>query len=442
VASSTTPAESRALDLRAPLPGSVPVAEPEASEPDASLISPVLEGVHEPLPADATEEGIWERLAKPGPAFVYVTPDGDILAAFGSAARFEASGPGRFRAARQWLDGLQSAARGSTEAVPIAVGGFSFAEGSAGSPAGFGDSVFFVPAEIWCLGERPGRYAWSRTDTAGDPSPSNALLGGPSVPQWTEAEWDAGVREVLRRIDRGELQKAVLARAVVVEPPAPADAVAVFRSLARENPECFRFFVRPSGRASFVGASPERLVSCRNDRVVSDAVAGTASDGALLTSTKDRSEHDFVVRHILEALAPLTTSIGADAEPSLQRHRRLTHLRTRIAGVPKPGAHILDLVERVHPTPAVAGSPAEAAVALIRSLEPSHRGWYAGAVGWMSAAGSGDFAVGIRSALLYGPRAVLFAGAGIVPGSDPAAEWAETEVKLSVMREAIADAGR
>lgn len=436
MASSTTSPDSRAIDLRARLTGGAP--PPSGT---AALVAPVLRGIAEPL-RDGEDLGpLWERLAAPGPAFVTMTPDGETVAAFGSVARFEASGSGRFQAARRWLDAISAAAAEGDDA-PIAVGGFSFAPGSAGSPAGFGDAVFFVPAEVWWLGERPRRCTWTRDDDGAERARATAPLARPPLPEWTEEEWADGVRAVLDAIDSGSLDKAVLARAVAIERPDPIEPALVFPSLVREHPECFRFFVRPAGESAFVGASPERLVARRGPSVVSDAVAGTAADAAILTSRKDRSEHDFVVRHILDALGPLTTSLGADSEPSLQQHRRLTHLRTRIAGVARPGAHVLDLVERVHPTPAVAGSPPAAALELIRSLEPSHRGWYAGAIGWMRGDGDGDFAVGIRSALLHDRRAVLFAGAGIVAGSDPAAEWAETEVKLSVMREAIADAAR
>ncbi|MGE5178851.1 MAG: isochorismate synthase [Bacteroidota bacterium] len=448
MASSTTPSESRALDLRAPLNSLVSPAATAGAE----MVAPALCGRAEPLggsEADWLNElpsgtgrtaALRERLAGADPAFVYVTPDGETIAAFGTVARFEASGPGRFQTARRWLDGLAAAAEG--DAPPVAVGGFSFVEGSAGSPAGFGDAVFVVPAELWWSGEPARRITWRRLDGAAEGGRAARALARPKLPEWTEADWASGVRRVLDLIESGELDKAVLARAVSIERPDPIDPAGVFESLAREHPGCFRFLFRPSGEAAFVGASPERLVSCRDGVVVSDAVAGTAADGALLTSAKDRSEHDFVVRHIVEALAPLTRSIRADAEPSLQHHRRLTHLRTRVAGTAAAGAHVLDLVERVHPTPAVAGSPPAAALETIRSLEPAHRGWYAGAIGWMRGDGAGDFAVGIRSALLHGRSAVLFAGAGIVAGSDPAAEWAETEVKLTVMREAIDDAAR
>jgi isochorismate synthase len=398
-------------------------------------------------------ETILERLREGGPAFAWFTPEGDVVAGFGAVARFEGSGPGRFQAAKSWLSGLARAAvgdEGSEQPPLIAVGGFSFAEGSAGSPAGFGDAVFFVPAEIWTASPPAGLDAgsWRRVDGDNPAARAAPPFARPRLPVWGEQEWAGGVRAVLEEIGAGSLQKAVLARAVEMDSSREIDAARVFGSLVEGNPECYRFFVRPAAGAAFVGASPERLVARRDGVVVSDAVAGTAADAALLgageteESGKDRSEHAFVVRHIVEALAPLCDSVEADPAPSLQRHRHLAHLKTRISGRARARAHVLDFVERVHPTPAVAGSPRGAALQLIRALEPSHRGWYAGAVGWMGADGRGDFTVGIRSALIHGRRALLFAGAGIVAGSDPAAEWAETELKLSVAREAIADAGR
>lgn len=448
---STTRPDSRSLDLRAPRSGPDAPAE---SRTESALLHPTLAGRQKHGPT-LDLEAILDRLRGGGPAFAWFTPDGDVVAGFGAVARFEGSGPGRFQAAKSWLNGLARAAvadEGSEQPPLIAVGGFSFAEGSAGSPAGFGDAVFFVPAEIWTASRDAGFDAssWRRVDGDNSAARSAPPLARPPLPVWGEGEWADGVRAVLNEIGAGSLQKAVLARAVELESSRDIDPARVFGSLVEGNLECYRFFVRPAAGAAFVGASPERLVARRDGVVVSDAVAGTAADAAHFhmedagegESGKDRSEHAFVVRHIVEALAPLCDSVEADPAPSLQLHRHLAHLKTRISGRARSRAHVLDFVERIHPTPAVAGSPRGEALQLIRALEPSHRGWYAGAVGWMGADGRGDFTVGIRSALIHGHRALLFAGAGIVAGSDPAAEWAETELKLSVAREAIADAGR
>lgn len=437
---STTRPDSRSLDLRATRASS---DRPPESRSETALLPPELSGEWEHGAALDTRE-LLQRLRSGGPAFAWFAPDGTVLAGFGAVARFEGSGPMRFRAARDWLSGLAAAASdGGAETPPvIAVGGFSFADGSAGAPSGFGDAVFFVPAELWTP---DGRATWRRV--GGDPATwaptfASASFPRPKLPEWSEPEWNDAVRTTLQRIESGALEKAVLARAVEIEAPRAIDPASALESLLDANPACFRYFFRPSADVSFVGASPERLVARVNGDVVSEAVAGTASDGGLLDSGKDRSEQAFVVRHIVDALAPLCESVESEPEPSLQRHRHLSHLKTRISGRAHRSAHVLDFAERLHPTPAVAGSPRDRALELIAELEPSHRGWYAGAVGWMGADGSGDFAVGIRSALIHGSRALLFAGAGIVAGSDPAAEWAETEIKLSIMREAIDDAGR
>lgn len=444
MAPSTTRPDSRSLDLRAPLSGQDSAAD--ALREDSTLVAPILLGRSEPC-GRLDVPALFEKLRSGGPAFAWFSPEGEIVAGFGAVARFAGSGPGRFQAAKAWLDALARAAcADGGEAPPVvAVGGFSFAEGAAGSPAGFGDAAFFVPAEVWTTG-RPGlagvRAVWRRGDERADAAQRAVPLQRPRLPEWSKREWSAAVRDLLDRIAEGTLEKAVLARAVEIEAASAIDATRVLESLVPANSECYRFLVRPGNDAAFVGASPERLVARLDGAAISDAVAGTAAGAALLESGKDRSEHAFVVRHILEALAPLCEDVDAEPEPSLQRHRHLAHLKTRIAGRARAGAHVLDFVERVHPTPAVAGSPRDAALAAIRALEPSHRGWYAGAVGWMRGDGLGDFTVGIRSAMIHECRALLFAGAGIVAGSDPELEWAETEVKLSIMREAIADAGR
>lgn len=443
--SPATDPTTRRLDLRAPAPGATPSGDaPET----AALVAPALTGRSEALarsgdpPAADRASGI--------ALFHWVTPEGETLSASGAVARFEASGPGRFEAARRWLEALAREATvesdGAEAPALLAVGGFSFATGSAGAAASLGDAAFFVPAVLdrAAPGRPAVRTTWRRSDPEGPPTPPFHEWRHAPLPGWTEAEWGEAVRAALERIDAGSLEKVVLARSVEVRGDSPLDPWSLTARLVEANPHCYRYLVRPAGRAAFLGASPERLVSLRGGAVASDAVAGTArSDGdSLLASEKDRNEHEFVVRHIVEALGPLCSSIAAEPSPSLQRHRHLSHLRTRVTGSAPAGVHVLDLVARVHPTPAVAGVPRDRALAFLRENEPSHRGWYAGAVGWMDAAGDGDFAVGIRSALVEGTRALLFAGAGIVRGSDPAAEWAETDVKLTVMREAIADVGR
>jgi menaquinone-specific isochorismate synthase len=396
-------------------------------------------------------------------AFDWRTPEGGEISGAGAVARFEASGPDRFEAAREWLRALSDSGtlrhEGDTPAPLIAVGGFSFAPNSLGSAASLGDAVFWVPERI--ARRAPGGETetgrWRRADGTRRPEaprpPARSAFHAMGRSAWTGI-----VREALDRIASGTLQKVVLARGVEIESAVPVDPRALLHLIAEANPRAYRYLLRPAQGAAFLGASPERLVSLADGAVASDAVAGTvrleypdwsdaagASNGAavasLLASEKDRREHAPVVRHIVEALSPLCTVVTA-SEAAAQVHRRLAHLRTAIRGLAKPGTHVLDLVERLHPTPAVAGTPGDLALEFLREREPVDRGWYAGVVGWMDANGNGDFVVGIRSAFLDGSRTLLFAGAGIVAGSNPDAEWEETELKLSMMREAIANAGR
>lgn len=396
-------------------------------------------------------------------SFDWHTPEGAELSASGAVARFEASGPGRFEAARKWLQGLADAGtlryEGEGPAPLVAVGGFSFAPDSFGSAASLGDAVFWVPERIAArepgVEQRTGR--WRRADGTRRPEaprpPARTAFHSMGRDAWGDI-----VRKALDRIASGTLQKVVLARGVEIETPAPIDPRLLLRVIAEANPRAYRYLLRPAEGAAFLGASPERLVSLRQGTVLSDAVAGTvrlevpdrsdatiasndAAVASLLVSEKDRREHAPVVRHIIDTLSPLCTIVTAsDAEAQI--HRRLAHIRTTVRGLAKPGTHVLDLVERLHPTPAVAGTPRDRAIAFLQENEPVDRGWYAGVVGWMDAEGNGDFAVGIRSAFLEGTRTLLFAGAGIVAGSDPDAEWEETDLKLSMMREAIANAGR
>jgi isochorismate synthase len=162
----------------------------------------------------------------------------------------------------------------------------------------------------------------------------------------------------------------------------------------------------------------------------------------LLSDPKERSEHAFVVEALRAGLAEVSTRVIADAEPRLRKLANLQHLLTPVHGQLAPGRTILDVVDRLHPTPAVGGSPREPALELIREREDLDRGWYAGPIGWLNRAGEGEFVVGLRSALLRSSEATLFAGCGIVAESDPAAELAESNWKLRPMLAALgADRG-
>jgi menaquinone-specific isochorismate synthase len=242
---------------------------------------------------------------------------------------------------------------------------------------------------------------------------------------------------VLGAIRRDELSKVVLAREVLVEADGPLSPSLLLRRLQRRQPGCFVHYAD-----GLVGASPELLVRRVGTRVESRPMAGTARVGdeleALRTSRKDGLEHRFVVEGVSGALAPVCASLDVAAVPVTCSFASVGHLMTPMRGVlstPAPSA--LALARRLHPTAAVAGTPVAAALDLIHELESRPRGRYAGPVGWVDGRGDGEWALALRGAELDGSCAVLRAGAGIVAGSDPDAEWAETEAKFEPMLDAI-----
>jgi isochorismate synthase EntC len=158
---------------------------------------------------------------------------------------------------------------------------------------------------------------------------------------------------------------------------------------------------------------------------------------SLLASSKERAEHAFVVRALQESLAEVCLNVSPVGAPTVMKMRHIQHLLTTLVGRVPEGRTVLELVARLHPTPAVAGYPSKAALRMIREREGLDRGWYAGPVGWLDAMGDGEFAIGIRSALLRGTEATLLAGCGIVAQSDPDAEYAESSLKLQAMLSAL-----
>jgi menaquinone-specific isochorismate synthase len=262
-----------------------------------------------------------------------------------------------------------------------------------------------------------------------------------------QAAWVQAVEGVLHLIERGPLQKVVLARRTDFRFAEPPDPFLLLHRLRAANPEGFHFAFQPEDGATFLGVSPERLYRREGRRIFSEPEAGTRRRGdsgyedqamgdALLESEKDRREHRFVADEVGRKLDALCRSYRADREVSLLKLARLQHLRRGFEGTLRPGADDAAIVAALHPTPAVAGNPTAAAVAEIEAREPFSRGWYAGPLGWIGAGGA-DFTVAIRSGLLSGTRLALFTGAGIVRGSMPLAEWEELENKLAGFVRAI-----
>jgi salicylate biosynthesis isochorismate synthase/menaquinone-specific isochorismate synthase len=230
---------------------------------------------------------------------------------------------------------------------------------------------------------------------------------------------------------------------VRVDAPQPFDPAAVFGALREVFPSCFTYCVGNGDRA-FIGASPELLVRRDGARAQTVALAGTTRRSAdpsvddhlgeqLLHSTKDREEQAIVTARIEQTLRPVSLWVAAAEEPQLVKVQNVQHLATPIRAQLRDPLSTLELVERLHPTPAVGGEPRDRAIRLISELEGLDRGWYAGPVGWTDLADDGEFCVALRGGLLHDRTAHLFAGCGIVRESDPAAELAETEIKLQTM---------
>jgi menaquinone-specific isochorismate synthase len=256
--------------------------------------------------------------------------------------------------------------------------------------------------------------------------------------QSSRAAWHAAVRDALQAIGDKELTKVVLARRVQVEADRPFDVRGVLARLRSQQPGCFVY-----AADGMVGASPELLVARFGPHVVSRPMAGTAvaGDGALERlrgSAKDAWEHRVVVDAIVDGLAPYCSRVEAAAEPEIDEFADVAHLATPVHGtLREPPPDALTLARALHPTPAVGGSPSATALAAIARLEIQGRGRYAGPVGWVDARGDGEWAVALRGASIDGRLALLHAGAGIVAGSDPDAEWNETEAKLDPMLRAL-----
>lgn len=315
----------------------------------------------------------------------------------------------------------------SNRAGPRAVGALPF--------RGAGQLV--VPARI--IGrDADGRMWRTIVETVDTPSaapaparvqPSEFRVTSNTTPE----RWRAMVEQTLVDIDAGLLEKVVLARAVYVDADRPFDIAGVVAHLRRSQPGCTVY-----ADGGFVGASPELLVRKTGADVTARPLAGTGTDtAALVRSAKDAHEHRLVVDAVVNALRGPCSDVRADGTAPLEL-ADVSHLATRItARTDDAGTAITDLVALLHPTPAVAGAPRALALDTIAGREVAPRGRYAGPCGWIDRNGDGEFVVALRGGEIDGAHAVIYAGAGIVAGSDPAAEWAETQQKLTPMLQAL-----
>ncbi len=371
------------------------------------------------------------------------------MVGYGTAIRLEFAGASRFTdASATWRDILRNATVDDAVRVPgsglIAFGTFAFAAGSSAT------SVLHIPSII--VGRRHGR-AWltrigSAVDTGTGAPPARIPDAAPSVDfapdDFTPDAFLAAVDTAINAIDAGRVSKVVLARKIVGQLPDDADTAPTLAALAAGYPDCWTFAVD-----DFIGSSPETLVAVSRNIVTARVLAGSAARGTdsitdqqaavnLATSDKDQDEHQYAVQSVLAALRPHSEGVTASEMPFTLRLPNLWHLASDVEGTLSDGSTSLDLVDAIHPTAAVAGTPTDIAVALIDEWEPFDRGRYAGPVGWVGADGDGEWAIALRCAQIDPDGTVhAFAGAGIVAESIPAHELAETSLKFRPIEEAF-----
>jgi isochorismate synthase len=352
------------------------------------------------------------------------------------------------------VDLLRTSVRRRHETAPVAMGAIAF------RPGGRRLHELVVPRRA--VRRHADRRTW-RLDTnylgrqADDPPPFSSVARAAPHEPFTDLQLtdmpsrDAyvhGVEAAVGLLRGTELRKVVLARTIEVHAGRTLDPRSLAHRLRAVDPDAYTF-AAPTDDGVIVGASPELLVSRQGLEVRSNPLAGSAprsgdpdedranADG-LASSSKDREEHAIVVEAVADTLDGYCERLTWDPEPILRETPNVWHLSTRFRGtLREPAPTALDLVAALHPTPAVAGTPREEALAAIAELEPFDRGRYAGPVGWVDADGDGEWAIALRCAELRGDRAVLYAGAGIVADSDPVSELEETERKFRAFLDSL-----
>ena len=421
-----------------------------------SSVSPANENAYEATPLVVRTAAV----ADPGPLLALLPADdalawvrrGEGLVGWGCAAVIRTTGTQRFADARQWWTAITDTAVVRDEVdLPgtglIAFGSFAFAD----EP---GESVLVVPEVL--VGRR-GETTWVTTVSVGSISakPTLTPTDEPVAPvdvtfadgALSGPDWERVVAEAVGRIDAGSLEKVVLARDLVATAETDIDVRWPLRRLADNYPMCWTFHVD-----GMFGATPEMLVRRERGLVTSRVLAGTirrtgdderdlALAATLARSSKDLEEHEYAVRSVAEALAPHCTSMNVPESPFVLHLPNVMHLATDVAGVVHDAADTsvsaLQLAEALHPSAAVGGTPSEQAKSVIGEIEGMDRGRYAGPVGWIDAAGDGEWGIALRSAKVDGKTVRLFAGCGIVADSDPEAELAEAQAKFVPVRDAI-----
>lgn len=369
------------------------------------------------------------------PAEADTPPDFLFTSGQGSLGAYDLGQPiatpaGDWSLLAQQITRALDAARAAGQANPLLIGAFAF-----------------DPAEASCL-YVPGRY--ERGDRAApeeQTAETNSVIAVQSTP--ASGEFKASVSAALDAFAQGKLAKVVLSRKLILTLHKPADPERVLARLMAQNPHAFHFSLPLGQGRRLLGASPELLLRVSGGEVFTHPLAGSARRASepaqdeavareLLASRKDQHEHKLVIDEIRRVLTPNCRELAIPQKPTLMSTDTLWHLGTPIAGqLHGSDASVLSLACQLHPTPALCGYPTDLARQFIREQEPFRRALFSGIVGWCDSQGNGEWAVVIRCGVLDGHQVELFAGAGIVAGSDPAMEWAETGTKLGTMLKAL-----
>jgi menaquinone-specific isochorismate synthase len=431
-----------------------------------------ITSLHVPLPL-IDPLAVYQQLAGTLTACTYWENRAAGLAMFAGDVRcsLELTGKERFTLASQFVADTKSrivrSDANDSPSMPIGnhpcfFGSFAFADDDSSCP-----NVIYLPAwHVYRHGDRCGlvvNLSANHLDESLDRLIERIIthdrldrthlgIGGDGIP-WEIAadsqDLSAKIRRVLREMARRNVTKVVLSRTLEIVAPADIDPIATLDRLRYAYPDCYTFAHRfANNKETFLGASPERLLGLTNGQLTVDALAGSAPRGgddiadrqladALMASDKERREHQLVRDFIVDRLQEMGIQPIVATAPQLRTLANIHHLWTPIRAIVEPPISPLNLVDSLHPTPALAGVPRAAALASIRACEDSERGRYAAPIGWLDTAGNGEFIAGIRSALVKENRARLYAGAGIVAGSEPDQEVAEIALKLQPLLQSL-----
>ncbi|HZW02166.1 MAG TPA: isochorismate synthase [Candidatus Deferrimicrobium sp.] len=430
----------------------------------AATVDPVA--VYAAAEAAGHERSLWRQPS-----------EGFVLVGVGAAWSMRASGPGRFtQVAEAWSDlagqAIITGDPGLRGCGPLLLGGFGFADVPARTRVwrGFEAADVVLPALLLSI---TPEGTWLTASHVLSPGETAASAGGTLASWWVHligsavassppsvrpslrlvasrpgaADWRASVSRLAGAVGRGRLDKVVLARQVDLVAESAIDVPAVLERLRATAPESTLFAIGRGGR-TFLGATPERLVSLDGCRLRSVAMAGSTRRGddaaaderlaaELLGSDKEREEHAVVVDMLRATLAPLTDELAIPSVPHVEQLHHLQHLVTPVEGRLREPSGVLRFAELLHPTPAVGGMPRDLALDLIAEEEAHERGWYAGPLGWLDRSGDGELVVALRSGVVEDRTATLLAGCGIVADSDPEREWQESTTKLLALGSAL-----